>query len=287
MMKKAKYLAVACALIGSAPFGFDAVAQQHMPNGMVGYWCGDNGAEAEIKTEAFFLGLEGEPASCQVHAIRKHAIWTAVRATCQIEEHTRDISTFRMSLRQNRLTVGSRWSNQDWRYSVYRRCAPRSNTPTTAAVFFEIRMGTDFPDGDLHNFRNVSQAQCEASCSGDDRCVGYSYVEPTKWCWLKSRLYEDRRDRAVVSAVKKPAAIPVMAMQVPQLETKDGVDFPGGDYNHYPRVSRDRCESICTNDERCVGYSYVPDANSCWLKSSLSSPRLDDAVVSGVKKVNQ
>ncbi|MFB9949704.1 alpha-2-macroglobulin family protein [Rhizobium puerariae] len=47
------------------------------------------------------------------------------------------------------------------------------------------------PDGDylgfdLRTVKNVSQAQCEAACVGDNACKAFTYNVKAKWCFLKS-----------------------------------------------------------------------------------------------------
>jgi uncharacterized protein YfaS (alpha-2-macroglobulin family) len=44
----------------------------------------------------------------------------------------------------------------------------------------------DYSGFDLRTVKNVSQAQCETACIGDNQCKAFTYNVKAKWCFLKS-----------------------------------------------------------------------------------------------------
>lgn len=50
----------------------------------------------------------------------------------------------------------------------------------------ETTQDGDYLGFDLRTVKNVSQAQCEAACIGDNGCKAFTYNTKAKWCFLKS-----------------------------------------------------------------------------------------------------
>lgn len=257
-----------------------AVGQQQLPQSAIGYWCGDEGNEVEIQANRLVIGAQGEPADCSVVRAHRSAFRTSGFASCTGEGGAGPMS-FRLSLNRMRLTLETSFGRGTWQTSHLLRCSPASGHAPAEGVYFEIKLDADFPGGDLHNYRNVPRETCESFCSGDSRCVGYSYVQSQKWCWLKSSLGALHHSSAVTSGVKMRPSPTVAARQ--SFDTRGGYDYPGGDFNHLPDIDRAQCEQFCARDERCVAYSHISSRNACWLKSTLFPPRPDADVTSGIK----
>jgi uncharacterized protein YfaS (alpha-2-macroglobulin family) len=50
----------------------------------------------------------------------------------------------------------------------------------------ETSADSDYSGFDLRTVKNVSQAQCETACIGDNQCRAFTYNVKAKWCFLKS-----------------------------------------------------------------------------------------------------
>ena len=57
---------------------------------------------------------------------------------------------------------------------------------TAAERRIEITPNGDYFGFDLRTVQNVSQAQCEAACIGDNACRAFTYNVKAQWCFLKS-----------------------------------------------------------------------------------------------------
>ena len=59
-------------------------------------------------------------------------------------------------------------------------------------------------------------------------------------------------------------------------------DLVGGDYDSFRNVGQDECASRCKADGRCRAYTYNTWDNVCFVKSSLSTLRIEPRGVTGV-----
>jgi hypothetical protein len=50
----------------------------------------------------------------------------------------------------------------------------------------ETAVDSDYAGFDLRTVKNVTQAQCETTCIGDNACRAFTYNVKAKWCFLKS-----------------------------------------------------------------------------------------------------
>jgi uncharacterized protein YfaS (alpha-2-macroglobulin family) len=73
----------------------------------------------------------------------------------------------------------------------------------------ETRAESDYSGFDLRTVKNVSQAQCETACIGDNQCRAFTYNVKAKWCFLKSD-YSQLNDfqGAVAGKIVEAAADP-------------------------------------------------------------------------------
>jgi hypothetical protein len=78
----------------------------------------------------------------------------------------------------------------------------RSKLPSAPNPQLDIKIGVDYPGGDLYDRRPLSLDQCQTLCMSETKCVAFSYVGSKNWCWLKSTLTPPRRQPDVVSGTK-------------------------------------------------------------------------------------
>lgn len=60
-------------------------------------------------------------------------------------------------------------------------------------------------------------------------------------------------------------------------------DYPGGDYANFATPTLEDCVLNCANDGRCVAFSYVPHARTCFLKDRLTQAVRAPGIKSGRK----
>lgn len=68
---------------------------------------------------------------------------------------------------------------------------------------FTIRRNIDYFGNDISFFRNVSQQRCQKVCSTDSRCNAFSWYEPNRSCWIKSKATKPTFKIDVVSGVRR------------------------------------------------------------------------------------
>jgi len=167
--------------------------------------------------------------------------------------------------------------------------------PTRVAVF----AGLDFFGADLLSRHAADIADCARSCLAmDGKCRAFTFnANPRSLrgpnCFLKGD--EGRRDGNAVAisgellttADPDPAPF-TMGVIDPKTGIFDHVDLPGGDLSSRPYSrgqTAQQCRLACVADKRCIAFTYVRAKTECWLKGSVISPRFEEGMVSGVKKM--
>jgi hypothetical protein len=131
--------------------------------------------------------------------------------------------------------------------------------------------------------RPVSLDECEAICSNNYSCKGYTFVRAKRWCWPKSAFSAATRKGGVVSGLKPGFPIPALEPSPSSMRQLHNVDLFGGDIDDRRPVSLAECETICVNDHNCRGYTFVRAKQWCWLKSEIGTAANKGGVTSGVK----
>lgn len=167
--------------------------------------------------------------------------------------------------------------------------------PTRMALF----AGLDLFGDDLTSKRTADAAECAQSClSMNGECKAFTFnVNPkiTRGpnCYLKSS--EGRADgnsvaisgKFLSSAEADPQAFTIGTIDPTAALFKD-VDLPGGDLTSRPsQIGRtaQQCRLACIDEARCVAFTYIKRKKECWLKGAVGSPRYQQGLVTGVKKV--
>ena len=78
----------------------------------------------------------------------------------------------------------------------------REPTPSLEPHNLRVELDTDHFGGDYLQGHPLSLTTCHAYCMADAKCVGFSYVEATKWCWLKSAISAPSAHGGVLSWTK-------------------------------------------------------------------------------------
>jgi len=120
----------------------------------------------------------------------------------------------------------------------------------------------------------LNAEQCCDKCSGQQRCVGWTFVLSNKQCWLKTSVGRSTYDPDTVSGTVGPNPSCLMHPN----QNNHGRNI--GDYG--PVSNAEQCCDKCKAEIRCVGWTFVSNNRQCWLKSSVDELVYDwNGVVSG------
>ena len=176
--------------------------------------------------------------------------------------------------------------------------------PPTSRKVFDTREGYHIIGMDLIGAERlgVSFQACSEYCAALDQCQSFSYNHRRRGCYPKTGITKIERFAGVTSGAVNELNDRLFARAAPDPgrgggdNNNDGgrrgrgvernTDFPGRDLKSYGNgvrgVSLARCRTICTNDRRCRAYTYVPDSNWCFPKSSVSRRRTERRAISEV-----
>jgi hypothetical protein len=153
---------------------------------------------------------------------------------------------------------------------------------TNAVRQFDIYRNIDFAGDDIIWIKNQSLEGCEAACRTMSQCKAFTFNTGKNVCILKSGYGTPSPHSEAISGAYTDGP-PVNIQSAGEIDIKWGVDYPGGDYYDRRYISLNECSNLCRGDAQCVGFSYVPSKQWCWLKSSLGNFKRDSKVVSGTK----
>ena len=142
-------------------------------------------------------------------------------------------------------------------------------TPALAAVTTQAYPGWDSLGGDFDSFPSGSGANCAQTCVEKSNCTASEFVNSTGRCWLKNRTTSFTQLAGATLYLKIIAG-------------RGGIDYPGGDYRSYETSSWQNCSRACyVESNRCVAFTYVTAARTCWLKDRIVDAAFLDGAVSG------
>ena len=121
-----------------------------------------------------------------------------------------------------------------------------------------------------------SAEDCCSQCSDMDGCVGFTWVSGNKDCYLKSSVDAPTTDPAVTSGTvtgPPPPAGPCTLFP--------GQNNHGSNIQSSTSADPESCCTQCTALTGCIGFTFVPGNNDCYLKNKLDPLTPDSQVVSG------
>ncbi|WP_245295758.1 trypsin-like peptidase domain-containing protein [Rhizobium rhizosphaerae] len=155
-----------------------------------------------------------------------------------------------------------------------------ASSPQPAGAGLIERTGYDAIGFDYQLIREISYADCRASCVGDSRCQAITYNVKHKACFLKNNvmaLIHNTDAQAAYSAAKAASVI------VSDFTSYSGIDMPGGDYGRLNQTTYLDCFVACLGDNACRAFAYIAKKKECWLKERLGSAEPKKGVDLGVK----
>ncbi|HFC04485.1 MAG TPA: hypothetical protein ENJ55_02155, partial [Rhizobiales bacterium] len=148
--------------------------------------------------------------------------------------------------------------------------------------------------------RWFSEAQCQNTCRGNDRCVAYTYNSKQGVCFLKDSIVGGLKPwsgaiSGVLNTLRQPQIQSAVESFQPPVRTSagacgrgyssyDNTDYLGNDIRGY-RGSFSSCRRRCSNSGDCVGFSWIKKRISkrCWLKYSMRRPSRKRGILSCIK----
>lgn len=167
--------------------------------------------------------------------------------------------------------------------------------PPASHKVFDSRDGYHIIGMDIRGSERlgISYRACVDLCTSLARCQAFSYNQARRGCYPKTGIRRIERYSGVTSGAVKELSGRLFARAdtKPERGSRSGggglernTDFPGRDLGHYGNGVRDvslsRCREICLGDRRCRAYTYVPDQNWCFPKSSVSRRRPERRAIS-------
>jgi hypothetical protein len=141
----------------------------------------------------------------------------------------------------------------------------------------------DISGADLRTVKRVDHAKCVAACRSDERCRAYSYDKWNRWCFLKSGIGSLLLDPSSSTGVRGATGEPAVSELAPRLDRRSAKKFSGQEYRTAAGPSAESCETMCQQDTKCLGYTFVGSAQKCQLFERIDTFSNDRNAASGVK----
>ncbi len=142
------------------------------------------------------------------------------------------------------------------------------------------------PDGNI-GMRNVDIDECAKQCTGNSRCLGFSFDRWNKTCYLKSKVSDSILDPHSVIAVKKPAEIPKVSQQAAVIEILRDRRMKGPTKTSKIVANFPACKSACEGEIKCIAFNFLKESgrsDNCELYQLVSDHVRDASVDSGYKR---
>lgn len=168
----------------------------------------------------------------------------------------------------------------------------------------------------LDYFHVQTPEQCQTSCAGDERCVGWSFIRENGFqpgdpsmCYRMTEIGTMTQHACCITGWKAnytpgtagstgtstttttgtTAPLPPDDSRL-MLTIEEGVDRPGNDYSDFDLAAPDLglCRQACADDAKCRAYTYVSPGIQgpkprCWLKEAVPEATNNLCCTSGVK----
>jgi hypothetical protein len=121
----------------------------------------------------------------------------------------------------------------------------------------------DIQGGDIPPYKtNSDLASCELACSGNDKCIAYSFDRWNRFCFLKSKITPLRIDAHSITGVRNDQGAPTMRTGTPTTIVKYNVRFLGeGDSTM--TANFDKCKDTCEHDDQCIAFTLLKSKRLC------------------------
>jgi hypothetical protein len=158
-------------------------------------------------------------------------------------------------------------------------------TPTLGKVQdFKVFQNLSYDGGDIENIRDTDLENCERLCKITDDCFAFSYIEKSRWCWLKSYVPTSSAKPGITSGMKETEKKPPARPPKATYQYFQDFSFDGADYKDVKGIELESCRKLCKDEKSCAAFSYIDRLHWCWLKSAVPSSSTKAGIISGLKE---
>lgn len=162
---------------------------------------------------------------------------------------------------------------------------------------FTLLDNLDLPQGDYRSgledkrLKGIDLSSCQAMCSADNVCRGFTYNAPARVCFLKSSVADQSPYAGAISGYRG-AAPDTKNPSLADFELLENFDLPQFDYRSGMEDASlkggtlDSCRAACINDgQQCQAFTFNAKARVCFLKTAAAGPERFVGAISGRRAV--
>jgi hypothetical protein len=156
------------------------------------------------------------------------------------------------------------------RYPIngFRTPAPQQQQPTTPEPAeersFTLYVNHDVFGNDLDVFASDSLPQCQQACADNAQCSVFTFNAWNKKCFLKERGDDLRLDPRATTGIASTLGPPSYRESQVVMEYYHSYVISGRKIGQTQAAnSRQQCENICWENDRCVAFSFAPRLKTC------------------------
>ena len=135
--------------------------------------------------------------------------------------------------------------------------------------------------------RDIEIDGCARLCSNRTDCLGFSYDQWMRTCYLKNRINQSILDARSTVAVKRPNELPNVSQDIEaKLDTLKNVRILGQIGSSNRTSGFDSCRTACNANLACVAFNYIKATQSgdnCEMYKSSDGRTSDSSTDSGFK----
>ncbi|WP_157928951.1 PAN domain-containing protein [Pararhizobium haloflavum] len=153
---------------------------------------------------------------------------------------------------------------------------------------WEALPDVDLPGGDLPDMPLSlrSWRECQTVCEGDNACVGYTFNQEYRVCFLKGYIREGLPFTGAFSGYRpnlvQPPDVLGKASNLTPFQTSRGYEIVGRPVWRFTDVTHEWCHDECIDSRMCEGYTFYQNGDCNFLEDASNLQRAS-GVVSGRK----
>lgn len=155
---------------------------------------------------------------------------------------------------------------------------------------FKLRNNRDIYGNDIAiiagrpGIAGVNMESCAAICDAIPACVGFSFDRWKSWCYLKGAIKASTLEPSSTIAVKQKLEIPKVEQVSTAIERLPNKAFRDEAYLTVVSADKDKCETACERDLRCVAFTFGRQTKACRMFKYSEGFFADEGADSGFKR---
>ncbi|MEZ0003215.1 protein kinase domain-containing protein [Sinorhizobium fredii] len=141
--------------------------------------------------------------------------------------------------------------------------------------------------GETFNTLDVSDSSaCEAACSDDNSCHAYTFDAWNRKCYLKNSFSTLQLNARSTSGTIRGMPAPIRSGATVVFEYFNKKGFPGTGFVLRYSESREQCQAICSDYERCIAFNFRSSVSQCELFDQVGEYFTEPGTRAGAKRQN-